>query len=73
MISSSLHERTKAVKPNQYTKPSTYWAAVLWFDREPAGPKREEDYLWIKCKGVSVSSSECCFTHSCSGDSSLGE
>ncbi|MCJ1384792.1 hypothetical protein MMC17_007910 [Xylographa soralifera] len=45
----SFHEKTKAAKPNQPCKPTTYWAGVLMCDKNPAGPKTEEDYLWVKC------------------------
>ena len=43
---SAFHEKTKAAKPNQPCKPTTCWAGVLMCDKNPAGPKTEEDYLW---------------------------
>ena len=52
-VDSSFHEKTKASKPSQPSKPTTYWIAVLPLDKKPEGPKTEEDYLWIKCQKVS--------------------
>jgi hypothetical protein len=49
---SSFHDTTVALKPNQQSKPSTIWAAVLKIEKRADGPKKEEDYLWIKCHAV---------------------
>jgi hypothetical protein len=51
----SLHEKAKAVKPDQPTKPSSYWVAVLKADKRPTDLNLAEvDFLWVKCHGVSI-------------------
>ncbi|MCJ1284330.1 hypothetical protein MMC26_003661 [Xylographa opegraphella] len=45
----SFHAKTKSAKPDQPGKATTYWAGVLMCDKNTAGPKTEEDYLWVKC------------------------
>lgn len=35
-----------------YRKPSSYWCAILKISGKSEGPKREDDFLWIKCHGI---------------------
>lgn len=50
---SSLHEKAKAVKPNQPSKPTSYWVAVLNANKRPTDLNLAEvDFLWVKCHGV---------------------
>lgn len=51
MDNSSFHASVFALKPNQPSKPSTYWVAVLRADLKPSTNLKEEDFLWIKCNG----------------------
>lgn len=51
MNHSSFHAITFALKPNQPSKPSTFWVAVLYAHLEPSPNLKENDFLWIKCHG----------------------
>ena len=51
MNHSSFHATAFALKPNQPSKPSTFWVAVLHAHLEPTANLKENDFLWIKCHG----------------------
>ncbi|KAI4210125.1 MAG: hypothetical protein LQ351_007028 [Letrouitia transgressa] len=50
--SRALQASTNAVKPAGTLKPSSYWCAILKISGKSEGPKREDDFLWIKCHGI---------------------
>ncbi|KAF2834718.1 hypothetical protein M501DRAFT_963774 [Patellaria atrata CBS 101060] len=43
-----LHQKAKALRPNQFLKPSRYWLAVLFHDKNPDDVSAESDFLWLK-------------------------
>lgn len=51
MDHSLFHTTALALKPDQPSKPSTYWIAVLIATLKPSINLKEEDFLWVKCHG----------------------
>lgn len=51
MDHSLFHRTAFTLKPNQPSKPSTYWVAVLIATLKPSANLKEEDFLWVKCHG----------------------
>ena len=47
-----LHERAKAVKPDQTLKPTRFWVGILYHDKKVTDAFEEADFLWIKAHGV---------------------
>ncbi|KAH7049218.1 Dynamin family-domain-containing protein [Macrophomina phaseolina] len=47
----ALRERAKAVKPEELLKPTRYWIAVLFEERDPSEVAEQTDFLWIKGNG----------------------
>lgn len=46
-----FRELAKAVKPDEVIKPTRYWVAVLFQDRNPSEASEQSDFLWIKGNG----------------------
>ncbi|KAF9636827.1 hypothetical protein BFW01_g7723 [Lasiodiplodia theobromae] len=47
----AFRELAKAVKPDEVIKPTRYWVAVLFQDRNPSEATEQSDFLWIKGNG----------------------
>lgn len=48
----AFHNKAKALKPDQPSKPTTYWVGVLNDGKKPEDVQAENDFLWLKCHKV---------------------
>lgn len=47
-----FHDKAKGLRPDQLSKPTTFWVGVLNDSKKPEDAVAENDFLWLKCHKV---------------------